>query len=69
MCREAYGRQRVEQGRFDSPVDEVIFLQILTATGDVPSHVQKVQHGQGGGLVLWGDRRAALMRSSWAQKI
>lgn len=43
----------------DSPVDKVIFLQVLTATGNVPSHMQKIQHGQGGGLVLWEDKRAA----------
>lgn len=43
----------------DSPVDKVIFLQVLTATGNVPSHVQKVQHGQRGGLVLWEDKRPA----------
>lgn len=23
-----------------SPVDEVVFLQVLTATGNVPSHMQ-----------------------------
>lgn len=40
----------------DSPVDKVIFLQVLTATGNVPSHMQKIQHGQGGGLVLWEDK-------------
>ena len=62
-------RQREDRGHFDSPVDEVIFLQILTATGDVPSHVQKVQHGQGGGLVLWGDRSDPLPRDSWGEKI
>lgn len=48
----------------DSPVDEVIFLQVLAAAGNVPGHVQKVQHGQGGGLVLWGDRNDPLVRSS-----
>lgn len=46
----------------DSPVDEVIFLQVLAAAGNVPGHVQKVQHGQGGGLVLWGDRNDPLVR-------
>lgn len=40
-------------GPGDSPVDEVVFLQVLAAAGDVPGHVQEVQHGQGGGLVLW----------------
>lgn len=35
-----------------SPVDEVVFLQVLAAAGNVPCHVQEVQHGQGGGLVL-----------------
>lgn len=43
----------------DSPVDKVIFLQVLTATGNVPSHMQKIQHGQGGGVVLWEDKRPA----------
>lgn len=42
-----------------SPVDEMVFLQVLTATGDVPSHMQKIQHGQGGGLVLREDKRTA----------
>lgn len=48
----------------DSPVDEVIFLQVLAAAGNVPSHVQEVQHGQGGGLVLWGDGSDPLLRSA-----
>lgn len=42
-----------------SPVDEVVFLQVLTATGNVPGHMQKIQHSQGGGLVLWEDKRSA----------
>lgn len=41
----------------------MVFLQILTATGNVPSHMQKVQHGQGGGLALWGERSGPLTRS------
>lgn len=36
----------------DSPVDELVLLQVLAALGDVSSYVEKVHHGQAGRMLL-----------------
>lgn len=36
----------------DSPVDELVLLQVLAAFGDVSSYVEKVHHGQAGRMLL-----------------
>lgn len=34
------------------PVDELVLLQVLAASGDVPGHIEEIHHGQTGRVVL-----------------
>lgn len=46
-----------------APVDEVVLLQVLTPTGNVTGHVEQVQHGKGGGLILPKDKGHTWVKS------
>lgn len=45
------------------PVNKVVLLQVLTPTGNVTGHVEQVQHGKGGGLILPKDKGHAWVKS------
>lgn len=45
------------------PVNEVVLLQVLTPTGNVTGHVQQIQHGEGGGLILPKDKGHTWVKS------
>lgn len=45
------------------PVDEVVLLQVLTPTSNVTGHVEQVQHGKGGGLILPKDKGHTWVKS------
>lgn len=46
-----------------SPVNEMVFFQILTATSNITSHMQQVQHAKGRGLGLSKDKKKGMVRN------